>query len=178
MKALSLELPRPFDGGQLHKLVARELADSAGLTLATETERLFLGKIHHCIFSMQGRISGQFDESASATFAFGGFIKKRNLRVVNADSAARSLAETIVVTPRVQQEIMPLDLRRLELHLCSDHWRLRVMLVGAAFVDMRLPPARRYIPLGATQANALPRALTAISVVLQDYFARNGHAGL
>lgn len=171
MTALAVNLLKPTGASEVCELAARELADSASLTLTVETERLFLGRISRCIFVTEGHVSRAAETTAlqRATFGFAGLLRKRDLRVVGADSAARRLAETIVASPEVQREIAPLDLRRLELQLCADRWRLRAMLVGAAFVDMRLPPTRRYIPLGKTQAEALPRAMASVSAVLRDY---------
>jgi hypothetical protein len=172
MTDLAVDLPKQTGGSDLCKLAAGELADSTGLMLISETERLFLGQIHRCIFALEGSIAGTAAAPAKATFGFAGFLKKLDLRVVHADNAAQCLADMIIASPQVQREIAPLDLRRLELDVVADHWRLRAMLVGAAFVDMRLPPTRRYIPLGEIQAKALPRALRAISAILQSYFAR------
>jgi hypothetical protein len=192
MTARAVEFLWPTGVSDICKHALREFADIADLSqaaggliiehsgnaqtiiLSSETERLFLGRIDRCIFATEGLISGAVEAAvaAKATFGFLGILMKRDLRVVSADSAVRRLADAIVASPKVQQEIAPLDLKRLELELCADRWRLRTMLVGAAFVDMRLPPTRRYIPLGETQARALPRAITAVAAVLQDYLER------
>lgn len=81
---------------------------------------------------------------------------------------ARALADRLLLDEAFVAAMMPLDSKYFHLERDADGWLVQTGQMGAAWLAMRVPPMKRYIPMGKEQVQVLVQTLQQLNTLLRQ----------
>lgn len=121
------------------------------VTVIRRRERLFLGRIDHAVFRMEGSCTLQGPLTLRARQP--GWLKRRPVAFYTRESgaAAEQLLHVLKRYPVIAQTLGELDYRRFRVDLACGRWCCEIELFAACEARLRIPPMQRYLRLSASQ---------------------------
>lgn len=165
---LSLLTERDFSGYTVERRapdVGVITEPSAALRVSIR-ERIKKDFLCHTTIAVFGLSVGEVEEPKGRIKVYHkGAVRRTGIgmKIVEASPDAADLATRLAADEALAGALLPLDFVRFEIESSPGGWRAEMEHFGGSEVCMRLPPSRRYVPLGSEQRDHLLAAFNALS---------------